>query len=337
MTDRPTCPVCAKACEDGPVERFGVDEAATHFCPRTKNADRHERLRAVIRRLWGADETAVYRCRDCGFGFGWPHVGGDEAFYSILHESPGYPSWRWEYDKTAALLDDAFPQGGRVLDIGTGDGSFLLRLQDRWKKAATESTEVMRRALRAKGIEVYDDLDAAARAAPASFHAVTLFQVIEHVASFRPMLEAARRLLAPGGLVVASAPDGDAIPVRQRVTRYPDMPPNHINRWTPASLAKAFEACGFEPVVGVREPPAMRYAKESVFARLRYEVAYQPRSFAARSMSMRGVARRAAQGLAGLGAAARIACHLPTARLSMNFMGVGRAPRVDAAPNGARP
>src|SRR5580765_7648164 len=92
------CPVCDSPCSDDPIYRYTVSEAAAHFCPRTRNADRNRRLAECIKRLWQGETCVIQRCRQCGFAFGYPFVGGDEEFYSILHEQKGYPAWRWDYD-----------------------------------------------------------------------------------------------------------------------------------------------------------------------------------------------------------------------------------------------
>src|SRR6266704_1242568 len=92
------CPVCGSLCSGTGLYRYTVVEAAAHFCPRTRDADRHRRLQACIRRLWQGEECVILRCSACGFAFGHPFVGGDEEFYSILHEQKDYPAWRWDFD-----------------------------------------------------------------------------------------------------------------------------------------------------------------------------------------------------------------------------------------------
>lgn len=78
------CPVRGRPCSDPPMYRYTASEAAAHFCPVTRDSDRFFRLERSINNLWHGSECRIYRCRDCGFGFGFPFVGGDEEFYSIL-------------------------------------------------------------------------------------------------------------------------------------------------------------------------------------------------------------------------------------------------------------
>ena len=120
------CPACESVQIGAPVERYTAEDAATHFCPPWRNADRYERLRQSITKLWGGNTCVIRQCSACGFAFGDPFVGGDEEFYSTLHEQHGYPSWRWDYDLAVREVLAFFPQG-RLLEIGAGNGADLYR------------------------------------------------------------------------------------------------------------------------------------------------------------------------------------------------------------------
>jgi len=229
-----------------PLHEYTVAEAAAQFCPKARDADRYRRLQRVIRRLWQGDTSKVYVCEACGFGFGWPHVGGDEEYYAILHEQAGYPQNRWEYELARGRILAAFPQGGSILDIGTGDGAFLTSFPASWNPFAMEGSDTTRHRLRAKGIDCIGSLDEAEAHKKESFQAVTMFQVLEHIADFGPILGGAFRMLVPGGLVAVSVPLASAMFVQEELTGCQDMTPNHINKWTPKALTLAMQAVGFE-------------------------------------------------------------------------------------------
>jgi SAM-dependent methyltransferase len=170
-------------------------------------------------------------------------VGGDERFYAILHEQHGYPGWRWDYD---CAVEQAFKQHepGHVLDVGAGTGIFLRSLSGRWKRYAVEGSEVTREILRSQGIIVFSSL-AEARASKISFDIITMFQVLEHIAEFRLTLRDCRELLRAGGTLFITVPDADAMERQEIYTGCADMPPNHVNKWTPKSLMLALEQVGF--------------------------------------------------------------------------------------------
>jgi SAM-dependent methyltransferase len=285
------CPVCSALCSEPPLYRYSTAEAAAHFCPVTRSEERYRRLEACIRKLWQSEECVILRCAKCGFAFGHPFVSGDEVFYNILHEQKGYPAWRWDYQ---VAVDEALSKvhSGRILDIGAGEGKFLRRLGPNWLCYAVEASETNRKYLEGAGITVFRDLNAAAQVEVGTFHVVTLFQVLEHIAGFRLLLSQCRQLLCPGGLLVVTVPDCDAMIRQERMTGCPDMPPNHINKWTPASLALALRETGFEPGQAISEPPSWRKIGGNLYLRVSTD-AKNPRSLAARIYRVRNKRLRA--------------------------------------------
>ncbi len=262
-----SCPVCMSVCSDPPLYSYTATEAAAHFCPITRNEDRHRRLKKAVQKLWAGDECEVLRCNECGFAFGHPFVGGDEEFYGILHEQRDYPSWRWDYDiAISEALSKVKP--GRILDIGAGVGMFLRRLGAGWERYAVEGSELTRRELETQNIRVFRDLSEAARSEVGTFQVITLFQVLEHIAEFDDVLNNCRQLLRSGGRLVVTVPDGDAMIRQERLIGCADMPPNHINKWTPDSLSRALHTAGFEVGRAIPEPSSWRKLKAAVQMKL---------------------------------------------------------------------
>lgn len=318
------CPVCREACAGAPLYRYTSEQAAAHLCPATRDADRHRRLRECIQRLWQGDECEILECNNCGFAFGHPFVGGDEQFYAILHEQREYPSWRWDYD---VALREAIGKcaGGKVLDVGAGAGVFLRGLGDDWERYALEGSETTRRELELDGIKVFRDLSEAVQTYKESFEVVTLFQVLEHVAEFDLLLQGCRELLRPGGRIVLTVPDGQAMVRQERVTGCPDMPPNHIGKWSPKSLARALRQSGFQPGPETPEPASWRNLRANLHMRLVSDAA-EPNSLAAQIYRVRNRPLRiAALALLSAPACLRMLPHLRELRLGGAFAMVGTA------------
>lgn len=261
------CPVCGSNCAGPPLYRYTVEQAAAHFCPPTRDMDRNRRLQDCIGALWRGNDCAIHRCDQCGFAFGHPFVGGDEKFYSILHEQKDYPSWRWDYDVAIAEVVEKFG-GGRILDVGAGLGMFLRGLGGRWECYAVEGSEVTRRELEASGIKVFRGLSDAAHSHAGTFQVITLFQVLEHIAEFNLLLKQCHDLLAPGGRLVVTVPYGEAMIRQERLTGCHDMPPNHINKWTPDSLIRVLRRSGFECSQPIYEPSSWRNLKANLHMRV---------------------------------------------------------------------
>jgi len=209
----------------------------------------------------------VLQCGQCGFAFGYPFAGGDEEFYSILHEQKDYPEWRWDYDVATREAVDKF-SGGRILDIGAGVGMFLRSMGTGWESYAVEGSELTRRQLEAKGIRIFRDLADAARSHSCKFQVITLFQVLEHLADFEVLLKQCHELLAIGGRLVVTVPDGEAMIRQERLTGCADMPPNHINKWTPGSLSRVLMRSGFEHGQPIYEPSSWKNLKANLHMRV---------------------------------------------------------------------
>lgn len=262
----PSCPVCGERCDGPPQFNYTVERAALHFCPPWRDQDRHEKFLRCLREIWPEGWTRILKCSGCGFSFGDPFVGGNETFYRILHEQMGYPPWRWDYDAALAEPEIACLSGGRALDIGAGSGVFLEHLGPAWETHAVESSELTRAALARKGIPAHESLDAPAlQALEGTFDLITMFQVLEHVAEFYPLLARCRALLKPGGILFVTVPDGDAMAAQERMTGCPDMPPNHIGRWSASSLAHALRHAGLAPGSPLNEPSGLRHLGPNLY------------------------------------------------------------------------
>ena len=276
----PNCPVCDAPCTNRHTHEYTPQQAAAHFCPQARNPDRHERLVTCIRRLWSGGTCKIFVCSSCGFGFGYPFVGGDDEFYGILHEQAGYPTKRWEYGLAKEIGEQAFPSGGNVLDMGAGYGLFLKTFSPSWKPYATEGSPTTRAKLAAEAINVFPDLSAASASMAGQFQLVTAFQVIEHIAEYREVFAAVRRLLGPGGAFVLSVPNRDEMDAREKITHAHDMPPNHINKWTANSMGLALRQAGFDTVESQIAPPGRGAFEWGVGQRMIADASERPSSIA---------------------------------------------------------
>lgn len=272
------CPVCHTVCDSPPLYSYTASQAAAYFCPEMRNLERYQRLKNCIQRLWQSDSSVILQCQNCGFGFGYPFIGGDEEFYQILHEQKGYPTWRWDYN--VALQEALEPmQTGKLLEIGAGAGIFLKKIRQSWDCYATEGSESTRKDLKSLGIQVFSDLDLTIESHQQSFDVVVLFQVLEHISDFHSILDDCRKLLRVGGKIVITVPDGEAMIRQEKITGCPDMPPNHINKWTPNSLAIALQQHGFEAQTVIFEPSSWKNFRGYLHLKIIAE-ATNPRSLA---------------------------------------------------------
>jgi 2-polyprenyl-3-methyl-5-hydroxy-6-metoxy-1,4-benzoquinol methylase len=134
----------------------------------------------------------------------------------------------------------------RLLDVGSGNGEFLVQMRELgWSVAGHDVDPKAAALVRSFGIEVSEGaLGAASYAEP--FDAITLHHVIEHVHDPVDLLRACRALLRPGGRLWLATPNARAF-ARRRFGRYwPGLDaPRHLLIWSAEALEASLARAGF--------------------------------------------------------------------------------------------
>jgi 2-polyprenyl-3-methyl-5-hydroxy-6-metoxy-1,4-benzoquinol methylase len=141
--------------------------------------------------------------------------------------------------------------GTKLLDVGCSSGAFLGVARERGLDAegveiSTEAAAAARRA----GFRVYTGLLEDASFPAASFDAVALIELLEHLRDPRALLAECRRILRPGGVLMATTPNGAswtaaAMGARWDVFSLRGMG-GHVSFFNPGSLRLLAERAGFE-------------------------------------------------------------------------------------------
>lgn len=147
------------------------------------------------------------------------------------------------------LRRDILPRrsSGRLLDVGTASGGLV--------KAAGESgfdaigiepsTAACELARRAHGIDPICATLPEYDAAPESFDVICYYNVLEHLLDPRRDLEAVRRMLAPGGLLVIEAPTAGSLALAEDGLDWPPLEPvEHVHLFNEGNAARLAEDCG---------------------------------------------------------------------------------------------
>jgi 2-polyprenyl-3-methyl-5-hydroxy-6-metoxy-1,4-benzoquinol methylase len=133
----------------------------------------------------------------------------------------------------------------RLLDFGCGWGEFLAACEHFGFSAYGVDRSTPR--IAAATIRIFQSLDELEN--EAAFHAVTLFEVLEHLDEPAAVLSRLSQLLAPGGVLVLETPDCKDITSIQSHRDYRKVHPlEHINAFTTETLTSIATRQGFSPI-----------------------------------------------------------------------------------------
>lgn len=168
--------------------------------------------------------------------------------YAAMHLLP--PPLRLEWDHYARHLPKPEPGRNKLLDVGCGNGEFLLRARSQgWDVYGIDFDAAALKHAAAARIPVVQGAVEAGTFAPSSFDAITSHQVIEHVHHPAQFLSALHAWLKPGGRLWIGTPNISS-DLRKEFGPdwYPLQAPGHLQLFSPASLVRSLQAAGFADV-----------------------------------------------------------------------------------------
>ena len=227
------------------------------------------RLRAPDMIQCKAGMFRVDTCDECGTNFQNPQLTAEGLafYYRDFYDGSGEMdtemmfSADWPLYQRRAHLVDGHTVPRRWLDVGGGHGHFCLVASSEHAETRfelldqpTPVTEALRRgwAAAAHG----DDFPKAAEWLGESYDVVSMFHYLEHTVDPLAELDAAERVLEPGGHLVVEVPAPDCRPASWFGWAWgPWMQPQHLNLLPLDTLVDQLERRGFEIVHADRQAP----------------------------------------------------------------------------------
>lgn len=132
----------------------------------------------------------------------------------------------------------------QLLDIGCGDGSFLLKAKRKgWDVVGTELNPTL---ARAAGIEVYDSIEMIP--AEQRFDCITLWHSLEHLPHPSTTLTRLAAMLSSQGTLLIAVPDAGGLQASVFGARWFHLDvPRHLYHFNKRALSHLLEKTGFQP------------------------------------------------------------------------------------------
>lgn len=199
------------------------------------------------------------RCRRCGLVWTNPRLSNKKYMERV--EELGEQRLAVSLDKLNAdvkglegrvELIENFTPGRDLLDVGSGDGTYVKSAVDRGFNAVGVeiSATAAEFAAATFKIEIIRGDFVTLEIPPESRDVVTMWDVLEHLPNPMPALEKAVRVLRPGGHLFILTPNTKGISSRLRGRRWWVYGPgDHMNMFEPETVRRALTSVGLEVVV----------------------------------------------------------------------------------------
>lgn len=249
------------------------------------------------RRLYTKWGWGIERCRRCGLVYANPRAPeaailarySSEYFWTEYLPAAGAPEGvvdlEWldrRHKPMLELVARAAGSGRRLLEVGTGAGLFLKAAsRGGWDASGLElSGEGAAFARDRLELDVRQERAEQMSFAPGTFDVAVMFDVIEHLFDPKAVLTATRRALKPGGILVVSTPNFNALSRFVLGIDWAVLSPlEHTYYYTEATLAAMLKACGFARTDALR-----RFAGWGPMETMNYRYTHAPDGWRARAL-----------------------------------------------------
>ncbi len=204
MPESPTC----RHCESTALQDLGAAARARFFAGT-----------ALTPPLPGG---RIFRCRVCRLAQRLPIL-SPEAYRRLYESASDHwaePALRNDQLKARDHIRARLPGGGRVLDIGCAAGGLMLAMGEQFQTFGIEPSQEAASKAAASGVRILGSDFACLATTAQRFDVICAIDVIEHVPEPETFLRTAARALTPGGCIVISTGNADALAWRWMGPQY---------------------------------------------------------------------------------------------------------------------
>jgi len=190
------------------------------------------------------DDFAIDRCQVCGLGITDPAPEQLDRYYGpeYVGERHGFTARICDRRRVGIVHKQmADSQDRRILDVGCGDGTFMLAAaRSGYDVSGVEKYSDIGRG---GSLKIYDSLDSACTAGP--YDCVTMWHVLEHMRDPETTVRQIKNLLAPGGVWIIAVPDFASVQARWFGAAWWHLDvPRHLYHFTTPALCRLLEGIG---------------------------------------------------------------------------------------------
>ncbi len=198
-------------------------------------------------------ERDIIICQSCGHAQSCDQVEQQDnaiaqgQYFDRAYKNPRIKlPWYSRHKVIVSEINKLTSQRGKVLDIGCGNGQWLVAVGNEGTKHGIEVSESAAEKARISGANIFNGTFEDYDAEPESFDIITAFSLIEHLKDPRTLIQWVFKHLKPGGLFVVLTGDRQSKAAQKSGQKWPlYVTPMHLHFFSANSLDLLIAEAGF--------------------------------------------------------------------------------------------